>query len=147
MSTFLAMVFYSRLDCLDGGGGCTEFLLSRTSSKGLLAKVLLAQLSVYCHLKYVTAIGNQDITCAPAEYVTVIPPNGSTCANYMQQYISQVGGYLTNPDATSNCQFCQYRTTDEFLGNSFNILYSHRWRDIGIVLGITVFNVSRDLFF
>ena len=47
-----------------------------------------------------------------------------------------------NPDATSSCQFCAFRTTDQFLALSFNIRYSHHWRNAGIFLGFTVLNVS-----
>ncbi|TDL15085.1 hypothetical protein BD410DRAFT_845493 [Rickenella mellea] len=87
------------------------------------------------------AIGRNDINCAQKEFVTVIPPSGQTCADYMQQFIARLGGYLSNPDAISNCEFCPFRTTDAFMGRSFNIRYSHRWRNVGIMLGVTLFNV------
>jgi len=60
----------------------------------------------------------------------------------MQNYISNAGGYLTNPDATSSCQFCSSRTTDQFLGPSFNIQYSHHWRNVGFLAAYILFNVS-----
>ena len=59
----------------------------------------------------------------------------------MAKYIDAVGGYLSNPEATSDCLFCSSRTTDQFLERSFNIDYGHRWRNTGIILGVTVFNV------
>ena len=59
----------------------------------------------------------------------------------MGPFISFAGGYITNPDATAECLYCPFRTTDEFMFSSFNILYSHDWRNLGIVLGVTVFNV------
>ena len=55
--------------------------------------------------------------------------------------MSRAGGYLTNPDATTACQFCSFRTTDEFLDLSFNIKYSNRWRDVGIFIAFIAFNV------
>lgn len=64
----------------------------------------------------------------------------------MNQYISTAGGYLTNPDSLSNCEFCAFRTSDQFLGLQFNIQYSNRWRDVGIFCGFTVFNVSVPLY-
>ena len=70
------------------------------------------------------------------------PPSGQTCAQYMDTYITGHGGYLQNPDATTSCIFCAYRTSDEFLESSFNILYSHRWRDIGLMMVYIGFNVS-----
>ncbi|KIJ14869.1 hypothetical protein PAXINDRAFT_169539 [Paxillus involutus ATCC 200175] len=87
------------------------------------------------------AIGHQPINCSSTELVTVQPPSGVTCGTYMGPYISRAGGYLTNPDATSACVFCPFETTDQFMALSFNIEYSHHWRDLGIVLGVVVFNV------
>lgn len=86
-------------------------------------------------------IGGQLINCASNELVAINPPSGFSCATYMDPFISFAGGYITNPDATSQCLYCPYRTTDEFMLSSFNILYSHHWRNAGIVLGIVVFNV------
>ncbi|KAG2033358.1 pleiotropic drug resistance ABC transporter [Suillus americanus] len=87
------------------------------------------------------AIGGQLINCASIELVQINPPSGLSCATYMDPFISFAGGYLTNPDATTECLYCPYRTTDEFMFSSFNILYSHHWRNTGIVLGVVVFNV------
>ncbi|TDL15090.1 pleiotropic drug resistance ABC transporter [Rickenella mellea] len=87
------------------------------------------------------SIGKMEINCAQKEFVSITPPSGRSCADYMQQFIANSGGYLTNPDATSNCEFCPSRTTDEYFGRSFNIRYSHRWRNVGIVLAVTLFNV------
>ena len=60
----------------------------------------------------------------------------------MNQYISRAGGYLTNPNATSSCQFCALRTTDQFMEESFDIFYDHRWRDLGLMIAYSVFNVG-----
>lgn len=88
------------------------------------------------------AVGRQEINCAQTELVMVQPPSGQTCSQYLQAYIDQAGGYLTNPDASSGCEFCSSRTTDEFLQSSFNIFYEHHWRNLGIVAAFCVFNVS-----
>ena len=60
----------------------------------------------------------------------------------MQPFINTVGGYLTNPDASSACHYCQFRTTDEFLGSSFNVEWTHRWRNVGFMFAFILFNVS-----
>jgi len=88
------------------------------------------------------ALGGQQIGCSDIEYSHVDPPSGQTCSQYLGRYISAKGGYVSNPAATSQCQFCPYRTTDEFLGNNFNIKYSHRWRDVGIFIVFIAFNIS-----
>jgi ATP-binding cassette subfamily G (WHITE) protein 2 (SNQ2) len=87
------------------------------------------------------AIGNSEITCSAVEYVTLNPPSGQTCGSYLQPFISTVGGYLQNSDATTACQFCSTRTTDEFLGTRFNITYASRWWHLGVFAAYIVFNV------
>jgi CDR ABC transporter len=64
----------------------------------------------------------------------------------MQQYISNSGGYLKNPDATSLCEFCSSATTDQFLESNFNIHYSHHWRNFGLMMAFVGFNVSHPSF-
>ncbi|KAH9927376.1 pleiotropic drug resistance ABC transporter [Amylocystis lapponica] len=93
------------------------------------------------------AVGHSDITCAAVELAQVTPPSGQTCSQYLDPFISRAGGYVTNPDATSECMYCAFSTTDAFLGSSFNILYSHRWRDVGIFCAFIVFNVFAIYFF
>lgn len=88
------------------------------------------------------AIGKQDITCSAVELALINPPSGQTCAQYLGPFINTAGGYLTNGDATSDCSYCAFRTTDQFLLTSFNIEYAHRWRDIGLMCAYIVFNVS-----
>jgi ATP-binding cassette subfamily G (WHITE) protein 2 (SNQ2) len=91
---------------------------------------------------FVTAIGRYPINCSSTELVTVQPPLGMTCGAYMGPYMSYAGGYLTNPDATLACRFCPFATTDQVMMLSYNIEYGHHWRDLGIMLGSVVFNVS-----
>ena len=91
------------------------------------------------------ALGKLPIECSPVELVTIQPPGGQSCEAYMSPYISFAGGYLANPNATSDCQYCSFSTTDAFLSTSFNIFYSNHWRDIGIFAAFVVFNVSASL--
>ncbi|KAF9531189.1 ABC-2 type transporter-domain-containing protein [Crepidotus variabilis] len=86
--------------------------------------------------------GHEEITCAAKELVTIQPPSGEVCSSYMGPYISSFGGYLTNPDATSACQFCSARTTDQWLGPTFNMFYSHHWRDFGLFWAYILFNFA-----
>ena len=87
------------------------------------------------------AIGRSNISCADVEVVTLTPPTGLSCQSYMQSYMDNSGGYLVDNSSTE-CHFCPYRTTDQFLYTSFNIEYSHRWRDVGIFVGFIAINVS-----
>lgn len=110
-----------------GGSGCTACLL-----------VILIVLV----LTLLLAIGHSSVTCDAVELVTVTPPSGQTCQQYLGRFIEEAGGYITDGDASSNCQYCSYSTTDAFLGQSFNIYYSHHWRDFGIFFAFILFNVS-----
>lgn len=92
------------------------------------------------------AIGRQRIQCSDMELVTIEPPAGLSCASFMARFISDSGGYLENPDASSACRFCSARTTDEWMGSSFNIFYKNHWRDFGLFWAYIVFNVSQFSF-
>ena len=79
--------------------------------------------------------------CSDIEYVTINPPSGMTCSKYLDPFIANAGGYLTNPDSTTACQFCSFTTTDVLLDVLFNIKYSNRWKNLGIFGAFIVFNV------
>ncbi|KAF8811732.1 hypothetical protein BYT27DRAFT_7276122 [Phlegmacium glaucopus] len=83
-----------------------------------------------------------DYICSDKELVTVQPLTGVTCGDFMASYISSRGGYPTNPDASTACRFFSSRTTDEWMGPTFNIFYQHHWRDFGLCCVYIIFNVS-----
>ncbi|KAF8121914.1 pleiotropic drug resistance ABC transporter [Mycena galopus ATCC 62051] len=87
------------------------------------------------------ALGKHNVTCSAVELLQVNPPSGETCGDYLAPYISAAGGYLTNANATSACEFCSTATTDQLLGPSFNIVYSHHWRDAGLLFVYVGFNI------
>lgn len=93
------------------------------------------------HSTTCAAIGGQEITCGPVEYVALAPPNGTTCSQYLTNYTKFAGGYLLNPDDSTSCLYCPFRTTDEYLSTTYNF-YSHPWKNFGISLGFVVCNVS-----
>ncbi|KZT04946.1 pleiotropic drug resistance ABC transporter [Laetiporus sulphureus 93-53] len=88
------------------------------------------------------AMGNTPIRCSSTELVNLNPPSGQTCSEYMSTYISNYGGYITNGDATSGCQYCEFSTADAFLETSFNIFYKNHWRDFGLFIAYIGFNVG-----
>lgn len=61
-----------------------------------------------------------SVVCADREYLVFEPVGSQTCEAYMSDYISRAGGYLLDPAATTNCQYCQLEDTDTFLA-SFNM--------------------------
>jgi ABC-type multidrug transport system permease subunit len=88
------------------------------------------------------AIAHQPVVCSSVEYVTLHPPAGQTCGGYLQNYINSNGGYVLDPTSTSSCQFCTFATTDQLMGKNWNYFYSHRWRNVGVMIAFTILNVS-----
>lgn len=74
-----------------------------------------------------TGVANTAVVCAANEFVKFQPAGGATCETYMKPYISAAGGYLQNPQATSDCSFCPISSTNTFLA-AFNMSYANRWR-------------------
>jgi ABC-type multidrug transport system permease subunit len=90
-----------------------------------------------------TSLGNAPMYCAPNEFVRFTAPDGSTCAEYASDYLSQSGGYLANPDAT-DCEYCAMSESNQFLA-SVSVTYDHRWRDFGFMLVFCIFNLAMAL--
>ncbi|CEI63250.1 ABC transporter CDR4 [Fusarium venenatum] len=92
-----------------------------------------------------TGIGNAEVTCTAQELTTFNPPNGTTCGEYLESYMAQAGGYLTNYDATSDCKFCTIKDTNVYL-EALSSSYDNRWRDFGIGMVYIVVNIVGALF-
>lgn len=87
------------------------------------------------------AIANTNVVCADNELLSFNPPSGQTCGQYMSNYIAAAGGYLINEDATIGCSFCSVSKTNVFLAQ-FDIYYSHKWRDFGLLWIFVIFNAA-----
>jgi ATP-binding cassette subfamily G (WHITE) protein 2 (PDR) len=116
----------------------------------LLSSVLDARIddlpSYFVEELLVSPLANTNVVCADFELLHFNPPSGQTCAAYMSTFISQAGGYLTNPNATTDCNFCDLSQTNDFLAiNSTS--HSNRWRDFGILWAYIIFNACGALFF
>lgn len=92
-----------------------------------------------------TSLGQAPVQCAADEFQRFFPPTGQTCAQYMQEYISQAGGYLDDPNSTDSCSYCQLSNTNEYLAR-IGVSWDHRWRDFGLLWVFIVFNVAATLF-
>src|SRR5208282_5618394 len=49
------------------------------------------------------------VVCDRSELVTFDPPSGQSCGVYSAEFLSTALGYLVNPNATTNCQYCSLR--------------------------------------
>jgi ABC-type multidrug transport system permease subunit len=64
----------------------------------------------------------------------------------MAAYIqSGFGGYLTDSSATTNCSYCSFASTNQFLAG-VSSSYSHRWRNFGILWVFIIFNAIMAVF-
>ena len=91
-----------------------------------------------------TGLANNNITCASIEYLHFNPPPNETCYQYMETYMNVVGGYLSNPNATTTCDFCSGSSTNTYLA-ALASKYSNRWRNFGIMWAFVIFNVGAAL--
>ncbi|KAA8651385.1 ABC drug exporter AbcA [Aspergillus tanneri] len=84
-------------------------------------------------------LSNTNVTCADNEYLRFDPVNG-TCGEYMESYMSNMGGYLEDEMATSGCSFCPIKETNVFL-SGISSSYSDIWRNFGLMWVFIVFNI------
>ncbi|KAG8532824.1 uncharacterized protein KY384_002702 [Bacidia gigantensis] len=92
-----------------------------------------------------TGLANTQVKCSSIEYINFNPTAGKTCSEYMADYISAAGGYLTNPNATTQCNFCTASDTNTYL-SALSSSYSNRWRNFGIMWAFIIFNTAAALF-
>ena len=94
-----------------------------------------------------TGLANAEVKCSNVEILHFDPyPAGSTCGEYMKTYIDALGGYVTNPDATTDCGFCTIGDTNTFLA-SISSYYNQRWRNLGIMWVYVVVNIGLAILF
>ncbi|KAI8460557.1 ABC-2 type transporter-domain-containing protein [Phakopsora pachyrhizi] len=85
------------------------------------------------------------IQCSSLEISIFDPPENQTCNEWAENFVSNFGGYLENPDDTSGCRYCQYRSGDDFLkGTKFD--YDKRWREMVILFAFIVLNMLTTVF-
>ncbi|KAI1353681.1 ABC-2 type transporter-domain-containing protein [Xylaria sp. FL0043] len=86
------------------------------------------------------------VQCEVAETARFDAPRGQTCGQYAGAFASSAGGYLLNPDARSDCQYCPYMSGNQYLA-TLNIDASEKWRDFGIFLAFCISNWALVYFF
>lgn len=107
------------------------------------------------------AVHDQRITCSSAETSLFFAPDGVTCGDYAAAYFAQPNstGYLVDPSATSQCEYCQFSVGDEFVSTTslscqtqhgltpfvlqirqYEFSYSHRGDNVGIFMGFIALN-------
>lgn len=81
-------------------------------------------------------VWGSEVNCAESEFAIFDPPNGTTCGEYVAEYMQGVGSgsNLINPNATSGCRVCEYRSGSDYLATVNLLDYYYGWRDAGIVV-------------
>lgn len=102
--------------------------------------------SYYTSAMLAAVIGDTNIVCSPTELLSFTAPSNSTCGTYMQPYIAANGGYLTDPNSMTNCNFCSQSKTNEFLEAS-HIDFDKRWQNWGIFFCYIFINMALTVFF
>ncbi|KAK9429132.1 ABC-2 type transporter-domain-containing protein [Lipomyces doorenjongii] len=90
-------------------------------------------------------VANTQVHCSDIELLSFDPTVNLTCGEYMAPYMSNAGGQIMNPNATSACRFCSVASTNTFLA-SVSSSYSHRWRNFGFMWVYIVFNLFGAIF-
>lgn len=78
-----------------------------------------------------------EIKCSDKEFARFDPPNGTSCGEYLEEYLGQGLGMisnLVNPDATSECKVCSYTKGEDYLRTLNLNEYYYGWRDTAIVV-------------
>lgn len=86
------------------------------------------------------------VECTAAETGHFDPPPGQTCDSYAGSFAHGAGGYLVNPTATADCQYCPYSLGDQYL-STLNISASDKWRNFGIFFAFCISNWALVYFF
>ncbi|RYC63566.1 hypothetical protein CHU98_g2638 [Xylaria longipes] len=91
-------------------------------------------------------LDGSPVHCDVSETARFDTPSGQTCQDYAGAYAASAGGYLLNPDARADCQYCPYSSGNEYLA-TLNIDANEKWRDFGIFLAFCISNWALVYFF
>ncbi|KAJ5972824.1 CDR ABC transporter [Penicillium vulpinum] len=88
------------------------------------------------------------IECASLEATHFNPPPGKTCAAYAGDFVNSIAkaGYLVNPRATADCQYCPYTDGEQYMAN-LNVHVEDKWHCFGIFLAFVIINWALVYFF
>ncbi|KAG9324330.1 hypothetical protein KVV02_006576 [Mortierella alpina] len=89
----------------------------------------------------VTQLNGLTVRCRDSEFSIFQPPAGQSCIQFAGPFMATAPGYINNPDALRDCQYCQYSKGQDFYRN-LNMDFDHRWRNIGIACIFLVSNVT-----
>lgn len=91
-----------------------------------------------------TSMANANASCSATELLRMQPPEGMNCGTFLNPYLEQAGGQVLGSDETDLCTYCPISNTNQFL-SQFEVKYSNRWRDYGLLWAYVLFNIVTAL--
>ena len=88
-----------------------------------------------------SGLHGRPVTCARNELSVLDPPQGQTCGEYLEAYLTAATGQLLNPAATEGCRYCPLSNADQFLA-SLGMTWDTRWRNLGLIWAYIGFNIG-----
>ncbi|KAI9501140.1 ABC-2 type transporter-domain-containing protein [Coemansia spiralis] len=85
------------------------------------------------------------IHCKSRDLFVFRPPGGQSCGQFAGSWAAQASGYIRDMAATGSCQYCPYKSGDEYY-KTLNWTFVHRWRNFVILIGFTAFNIGFTIF-
>ena len=139
------VLFCGKPECKDSGSSAADKNAGVTIPKPQIPKFWrdwLYELNPFTRLSgmIVTELHGRQIRCQESEFVNfnALPPQ--TCGSYMDSYFRNGGlGYLAD-NTTTSCQFCTYKTGDDFY-TLLGLSYHSRWRDLGVYASFIASNL------
>jgi ATP-binding cassette, subfamily G (WHITE), member 2, PDR len=128
----LSLIFCGVLATKDSPPGSWIFMYRVSPFTYLVAGMLSA------------GVANTDIVCAANEYLRMQPVSGSTCGQYLDDYVTSAKGYVLDSKATSDCLYCPTSNTNDYLA-SISIYWIEAWRKLGLVWVYIAVNVAGAL--
>lgn len=90
-----------------------------------------------------TALHGVPVECATYEIVQIPAQAGMSCAQFLDPFVQGAGGRLLDIPGEA-CGWCPVNVTDDLMAN-FDIHYSDRWRNFGLLWLYIVFNIAAAL--
>ncbi|KAI1825413.1 ABC transporter PeaB1 [Xylaria intraflava] len=81
-----------------------------------------------------------DLDCGASE-ISIFQPANGTCQEFAAEFLITATGFLSNPEATSDCQYCRYKDGQSYY-TRWGYDFAHRYRNVGVVIGFIAFNYS-----
>ncbi|KAM4066414.1 ABC-2 type transporter [Hirsutella rhossiliensis] len=92
----------------------------------------------------IAGLANAQVTCSAVEMLHIELPSSSklsgTCGDYLGPYIRAAGGYLSDPGATRDCQYCRINDANSFLRALDIETDGNPWRNAGFLAVYVVFD-------